>query len=128
LTSTVPAVNQIELHPYFQNRAVSSHSTSQGILVEAWAPIAQGGVLDDALLAGIAERVGRTIAQVVLRWHLQKGHIVFPKSVTPSRMRENFAITDFELSAEDVAAIDGLDKGEPGRTGPNPDTFAYVPS
>jgi 2,5-diketo-D-gluconate reductase A len=127
-TETVPAVNQIELHPYFQNRDVAASNREQGIATEAWAPIAQGKVLDDATLAGIAERHGRTIAQIVLRWHIQRGNIVFPKSVTPERIAENFAIFDFELGDDDLAAIDGLDRGEAGRDGPNPDTFAYVPS
>ncbi|HVV56725.1 MAG TPA: aldo/keto reductase [Gaiellaceae bacterium] len=126
-TDTVPAVNQIELHPYFLNEAVRRHGEEHGIRTEAWSPIAQGQVLDDPVLVEIAERVGRTTAQVVLRWHIQRGSIVFPKTVNPERMRENFALFDFELTPQDVAAIDGLDKGEPGRTGPNPDTFAYIP-
>jgi 2,5-diketo-D-gluconate reductase A len=126
-TDTVPAVNQIELHPYFLNEAVRRHGEEHGIRTEAWSPIAQGQVLDDPVLVEIAERVGRTTAQVVLRWHIQRGSIVFPKTVNPERMRENFALFDFELAPQDVAAIDGLDKGEPGRTGPNPDTFAYIP-
>jgi 2,5-diketo-D-gluconate reductase A len=123
----VPAVNQIELHPYFVNEAVRAHGESQGIATEAWSPIAQGGVLDDPVIRGIAERVGRTPAQVVLRWHIQRGNIVFPKSTTPSRIRENIALFDFELDQADTRAIDALDKGEAGRDGPNPDTFAYVP-
>jgi 2,5-diketo-D-gluconate reductase A len=127
-TETVPAVNQIELHPYFQNRDVAASDREHGIATEAWAPIAQGKVLDDTTLAGIAERHGRTIAQVVLRWHIQRGNIVFPKSVTPERIAENFALFDFELGDADLAAIDGLDRGEAGRDGPNPDTFGYVPS
>jgi 2,5-diketo-D-gluconate reductase A len=126
-TETVPAVNQIELHPYFLNDAVRRHGEEHGIKTEAWSPIAQGGVLDDPVIVEIAERVGRTPAQVVLRWHIQRGSIVFPKSVNRSRMDENFALFDFELEPADVAAIDGLDKGEPGRTGPNPDVFDYVP-
>jgi 2,5-diketo-D-gluconate reductase A len=126
-TDTVPAVNQIELHPYFLNEAVRRHGEEHGIRTEAWSPIAQGQVLDDPVLVEIAERVDRTTAQVVLRWHIQRGSIVFPKTVNPERMRENFALFDFELAPQDVAAIDGLDKGEPGRTGPNPDTFAYIP-
>jgi 2,5-diketo-D-gluconate reductase A len=126
-TGTVPAVNQIELHPYFLNEAVRSHGEERGIKTEAWSPIAQGGVLDDPVLVEIAERVGRTTAQVVLRWHVQRGSIVFPKTVNPDRMRENFALFDFELAPRDVAAIDGLDQGEPGRRGPNPDAFAYIP-
>jgi len=123
----VPAVNQIEVHPYLLNREVRGYCEQHGIAVEAWSPIAQGGVLDDSVITGIAETVGRTPAQVVLRWHIQHGLIVFPKSVTPERVRENFALFDFELSGEDVAAIDGLDKGEEGRTGPNPDSFDMVP-
>jgi 2,5-diketo-D-gluconate reductase A len=126
-TETVPAVNQIELHPYFVNDEVRRHGEERGIRTEAWSPIAQGGVLDDPVLVEIAERAGRTTAQVVLRWHIQRGSIVFPKTVNPERMRENFALFDFELAPQDVAAIEALDRGEPGRTGPNPDTFAYVP-
>jgi 2,5-diketo-D-gluconate reductase A len=127
-TDVVPAVNQVELHPYFQNRDVDEYGKAHGIVTEAWAPIAQGQVLDDPKLAEIAERLGRSVAQVVLRWHIQHGSVVFPKSVTPARIRENFQIFDFELEAGDVAAIDALDRGEAGRNGPNPDTFAYVPS
>src|SRR3954454_2310596 len=127
-TETVPAVNQIELHPYFQNRDVAARDRELSIASEAWAPIAQGKVLDDTTLAGIAERHGQTIAQVVLRWHIQRGNIVFPKSVTPERIAENFAIFDFELGDDDLATIDSLDRGEAGRDGPNPDVFAYVPS
>src|ERR1700761_6759581 len=107
-----PAVNQIELHPYFLNAEVESYARGQGIAVEAWSPIAQGGVLDDETITGIAERVARTPAQVVLRWHIQRDLIVFPKSVTESRVRENFALFDFVLDDRDVAAISGLDQGE----------------
>ena len=124
----VPAVNQIELHPYFHNEQVRAHGEANGIATEAWSPIAQGDVLDDPVIAGIAERLGRTPAQVVLRWHVQRDSIVFPKSVTPDRMRENFELFDFELEPGDVEQIDGLDRGESGRRGPNPDTFAYIPS
>ena len=126
-TETVPAVNQIELHPYFQNREVRTHDEQLGIATEAWSPIAQGEVLDDRVVTEIAERVGRTPAQVVLRWQVQHGNIVFPKSVTPDRIRENFEIFDFELEPGDIERIDGLEQGEAGRTGPNPDQFAYVP-
>jgi 2,5-diketo-D-gluconate reductase A len=127
-SDTVPAVNQIELHPYFQNREVAAFGREHGIATEAWAPIAQGKVLDDPALIEIAERYGRSVAQVVLRWHIQHGMVVFPKSVTPARIRENFAIFDFELDSVDVETIDALDRGEAGRSGPNPDTFDYVPS
>jgi 2,5-diketo-D-gluconate reductase A len=123
----VPAVNQIELHPYLLNADVRRYCEEHDIAVEAWSPIAQGAVLDDPVIGEIAERVQRTPAQVVLRWHIQHGLIVFPKSVTPERVRENFALFDFSLTDEDVAAIDGLDKGEAGRTGPNPDTFDFIP-
>ncbi|HMJ97133.1 MAG TPA: aldo/keto reductase [Thermoleophilaceae bacterium] len=126
-TDTVPAANQIELHPYFQNREVRAHDEEHGIATEAWSPIAQGEVLDDPVITEIAEKVGRTPAQVVLRWQVQHGNIIFPKSVTPERIKENFEIFDFELEGGDVEAIDGLERGEAGRTGPNPDQFAYVP-
>jgi len=125
-TDVVPAVNQIELHPYLLNEEVRSYGESHGIATEAWSPIAQGAVLDDPTIAEIAERLGRTPAQVVLRWHIQRGSIVFPKSTTPERIRENFELFDFELEPGDVERIEGLDRGEDGRTGPHPDRFAYA--
>jgi 2,5-diketo-D-gluconate reductase A len=124
---TVPAVNQIEVHPYLTNEAVRVYGREHGIATEAWSPIAQGAVLEDPAIARVAEKAGKTPAQVVLRWHLQRGDIVFPKSVTPSRMEENFGLFDFELEAADMEEITALDRGEDGRTGPHPDTFAYVP-
>jgi 2,5-diketo-D-gluconate reductase A len=124
----VPAVNQIERHPYFQNEEVRSYGEEHGIATEAWSPIAQGEVLGDPAIGEIAERAGRTAAQVVLRWHIQRRSIVFPKSTTPARIEENFALFDFELDAGDVERIDGLDRGESGRNGPHPDTFDMVPS
>ena len=123
----VPAVNQIELHPYLVNDAVHAYGQEHGIATEAWSPIAQGGVLDDPVITDIAERLGRTPAQVVLRWHIERGNIVFPKSTTPARIEENFALFDFALEPGDDAAIAGLDRGEDGRTGPNPDVMDYVP-
>jgi 2,5-diketo-D-gluconate reductase A len=126
-SSTVPAANQIEVHPYLTNDAVRAYDSEHGIATEAWSPIAQGRVLDDPVITQIAAAIGRSPAQVVLRWHIQRGDIVFPKSVNPDRMRENFALFDFELDGSDMNAITGLDKGEAGRTGPNPDTFDYVP-
>ncbi|HEV2094822.1 MAG TPA: aldo/keto reductase [Rubrobacter sp.] len=126
-TETVPAVNQIEVHPYFTNEAVRGYGREHGIATEAWSPIAQGAVLDDPRIVQIAEKVGKTPAQVVLRWHVERGDIVFPKSVTPSRMKENFELFDFELDPADMEAITALDRGEEGRTGPHPDTFAHVP-
>ncbi|MGF1647694.1 MAG: aldo/keto reductase [Kineosporiaceae bacterium] len=126
-TSVTPSVNQIELHPYFQNRAVTDFGTSRGIVTESWSPLAQGAAPGDPVIIGIAERLGRTPAQVALRWHLDKGYVVFPKSVTPERIRENLASVDVELTAADLAAIDALDRGGAGRIGPHPDRFDYVP-
>jgi len=126
-TEVTPTVNQIELHPYFLNEKVRRYGEDHGIRTEAWSPIAQGGVLDDPVITKIAERVERTPAQVVLRWHLQRGSIVFPKSTTPSRIEENFELFSFELEDGDMQAIAGLDRGEDGRTGPHPDSFAYIP-
>jgi 2,5-diketo-D-gluconate reductase A len=124
-STVVPAVNQIEVHPYLVQDAVRALDTEHGIATEAWSPIAQGRVLDDPVIARIAESLDRTPAQVTLRWHVQRGDIVFPKSVTPSRIEENFAIFDFELTADQMTAITLLNRDE--RTGPDPDTFNYVP-
>lgn len=124
-TDTIPAVNQVEVHPYLTNDEVRAFGAEHDIATEAWAPIAKGVVLDDPLLEEIADRVGRTIAQVTLRWHIQQGHIVFPKSVTRSRIEENFNFFNFELGEEDIVAISGLNKDQ--RTGPDPDTFDYIP-
>ena len=126
-SATVPAVNQIEVHPYFANDEVREYGQRHGIATEAWSPIAQGKVLDDPAIERIADAVGRSPAQVVLRWHIQRGDIVFPKSVSPDRMRSNFALFDFELDSSDMDAISALDQGEFGRTGPNPDKFDYIP-
>jgi 2,5-diketo-D-gluconate reductase A len=126
-TGVVPAVNQIEVHPYFTNEAAREASHRHGVLVEAWSPIAQGDVLDDEVIGKIAAAHGRTPSQVTLRWHVERGDIVFPKTTRRARMEENFAIFDFELTPEEVAAISDLDRGEAGRRGPNPDTFDRVP-
>jgi 2,5-diketo-D-gluconate reductase A len=125
---TVPAVNQIELHPYFLNDEVRAYGEAIGIVTQPWSPIAQGGVLDDPVITAIAGEVGRSPAQVVLRWHIERGGVVFPKSTTPSRIEENFEIFDFELDEDAIQAIAALDRGEAGRTGPHPDTFDYIPS
>ncbi|MDV3124166.1 aldo/keto reductase [Mycobacterium sp. 21AC1] len=125
-SDTVPAVNQIEVHPYFGNEAARAYGIEHGIATEAWSPIAKGRVLDDPAVGRIAETVGRSPAQVVLRWHIQRGDIVLPKSVSPERMRSNLELFDFELSAADIAALVALDQGEAGRTGPNPDTFDRI--
>jgi 2,5-diketo-D-gluconate reductase A len=126
-TDTVPAVNQIEVHPYFTNDEVRAYGQKHRIATEAWSPIAQGAVLDDQVVQGIADATGKSPAQVVLRWHIQRGDIVFPKSVTPERIKENFGIFDFELAPDDADALTELDRGEKGRTGPNPDEFDYIP-
>jgi 2,5-diketo-D-gluconate reductase A len=126
-SDTIPAVNQIEVHPYFTNEEVREYGRDHGIATEAWSPIAQGKVLNDPVIERIADAAGRSAAQVVLRWHIQRGDIVFPKSVSPDRMRSNFELFDFELAGSDMDAISALDQGEPGRTGPNPDTFDYIP-
>ena len=127
-TGVVPVVNQVEVHPFFGNQAVRAASAGHDIAVEAWSPIAQGAVNDDSAIKGIAAKVDRSPAQVTLRWHLQRGDIVFPKSMRAERMAENFALFDFELGADDMAEITALDRGEAGRLGPNPDTFDYIPS
>jgi 2,5-diketo-D-gluconate reductase A len=127
-TDVVPAVNQIELHPYFQNSEVEAYGRAHGIATQAWSPIAQGRVLDEPVLQEIAERLGKSPAQVVLRWHIERGYVVFPKSTTPARIKENFELFDFELEPGDTEKIDALDRGEAGRDGPNPDVFDYVPS
>jgi 2,5-diketo-D-gluconate reductase A len=126
-TGVVPVLNQVEVHPFFGNEEVRAACAKHDIAVEAWAPIARGKVNDDDTITGIADRLGRTPAQVTLRWHIQRGDIVFPKTVTPERMRENFDLFDFELSDDDMSTITALDRGEEGRGGPNPDTFDMIP-
>jgi 2,5-diketo-D-gluconate reductase A len=123
-TETVPAVNQIEAHPYLTQDDVRAFGAAHGIATEAWSPIARGNVLDDPTIARIARRHGKTPAQVTLRWHLQRGDIVFPKSVTPRRVRENFAVFDFALSEAEIGEITALNRDE--RTGPDPDEFDRV--
>jgi len=127
-TETVPAVNQVEAHPFFHNDAVRAYGREHGIATEAWAPIAKGKVGDDDTIRAVADELGRTPAQVALRWHIQRGDIVFPKSVTPARIEENFALFDFELGDDQMERVGGLDRGEDGRTGPNPDVFDYIPA
>ncbi|MEO6605744.1 MAG: aldo/keto reductase [Aeromicrobium sp.] len=120
-----PAVNQVEVHPYLTQDEVRAANTEHGVATEAWSPIAQGLVLDDPVITNIAKAHGKTPAQVVLRWHVQRGDIVFPKSVTPERVKENFEIFDFELSESDLGIISALNKDQ--RTGPNPDEFNWIP-
>ena len=121
-TGVIPALNQVEMHPYLQQSSLREFMLKHGVTPQAWSPIGQGkGLLDDPVLARLAEKHGRTPAQIVLRWHLQVGNVVIPKSVTPSRIRENIAVTDFELDGSDMDAIAALDRSE--RLGPNPATF-----
>jgi len=124
-SGVVPAANQIEIHPYSTNEQVRMTDADLGIVTEAWSPIAQGLVLNDPVIVSIAERIGRTPAQVVLRWHLQRGDVIIPKSMHENRMRENFDLFDFALSNEDMAAISSLNRDE--RTGPDPEEFNFIP-
>jgi 2,5-diketo-D-gluconate reductase A len=123
--SVVPAANQIQIHPYLTQDPLREFDRSQGIATEAWSPISRGRVADDPAIKAIATQVGRTPTQVVLRWHIQRGEIVFPKSVQRSRVEENFALFDFQLNDEQMAAISALNHNE--RIGPDPNTFAHVP-
>lgn len=122
-TGEIPAVNQIEAHPYLTNDGLRAFSHTHGITVEAWAPIARGQVNDEEVIRRIGKRHGKTPAQVTLRWHVERHDVVFPKSLREERMRENFDIFDFQLSPDEVAEITALDRGEAGRIGPNPETF-----
>ena len=119
----VPVVNQIELHPYLSQLPLRTYGAEHGIVTEAWSPIGQGLLLGDDTIRSIAAEVDRTPAQVVLRWHIQEGIIVFPKSSSPERMRENIALFDFELSTRQVDAISSLNRDQ--RTGADPDSFRY---
>ncbi|MER6995649.1 aldo/keto reductase [Streptomyces sp. NPDC000410] len=122
-TSVVPAVNQIELHPQLQQAESRALHAKHGIATEAWSPLGQGrGLLEVPTIVAIAQKHGKTPAQVVLRWHLQLGNVVIPKSVTPSRIRENIDVFGFELDADDLAALGALDEGR--RLGPDPATFS----
>ena len=121
-TGVTPAVNQIELHPYLVQDDLRAYDSKLGIVTEAWSPIARGGdLLADRTITSLAEKYRKSPAQVVIRWHVELGNVVIPKSVTPARIRENFEVFDFELDSEDVQAISELDRGS--RTGPNPDRF-----
>jgi 2,5-diketo-D-gluconate reductase A len=123
-TEVTPAVNQVELHPYFVQGELRDYDTAHKVATEAWSPLAKGGdLLADQRVVGLAEKYGKTPAQVVIRWHIELGNVVIPKSVTPSRIAENFDVWDFELAEEDVEAITALDRGTRGRTGPDPETF-----
>jgi 2,5-diketo-D-gluconate reductase A len=121
-TGTVPAVNQVELHPHLTQAPLREFHARHGIVTEAWSPLARGGdVLTDPRITAIAEAHGKTPAQVILRWHLQVGTVVIPKSVTPSRIAENLDVFGFTLADDEIAAIEALDSGS--RVGPDPDRF-----
>jgi 2,5-diketo-D-gluconate reductase A len=120
-TGVTPAVNQVELHPAFQQTGLRREHAELGIVTEAWSPLAQGLVLDDPAIVAIAQAHGRSPGQVVIRWHIQLGNVVIPKSVTPERIEQNFEVFDFHLSDSEMDSINALDAGE--RTGPDPDTF-----
>ena len=124
--SIVPAVNQIEVNPHLTNEAVRAYDAEHGIVTEAWSPIARGAVLDEPTIVDIAERLGRSPAQVTLRWHVQRGDVIFPKSVHSARLQENLQLFDFKLTDDDMAAISALNRDQ--RTGPDPDTFDRLPS
>ncbi len=124
-TGTVPALNQVELHPHLQQSALRAFHAEHGIATEAWSPLGQGKeLLQEPKLKAVAEKHGKTAAQVVLRWHLQVGNVVIPKSVTPARIRENIDVFDFELDAGDLEAVAGLDSGT--RLGPDPDSMHFT--
>jgi len=116
-----PSVNQVELHPYLQQARLRAWHSKHGVVTEAWSPIVRGAALTDGSVRAIAARHGRTPAQAILRWHIEIGNVVIPKSVTPARIRENFEVFDFELTDEDIAEMGALDRGE--RIGPDPATF-----
>lgn len=123
-TGVAPAINQIELHPRFQQRALREANAERGVLTQSWSPLGQGQLLADPVIAAIAAKHGKTPAQVIIRWHVDSGLVVIPKSVTPARIVQNFGVFDFQLDAEDKAAIAGLDT-DGGRIGPDPLTAAF---
>ncbi|MGQ0837759.1 aldo/keto reductase [Actinokineospora sp.] len=120
-TDTVPAVNQIELHPNLPQAELRAYHAAHAIATEAWSPLAQGNLVADPTVSRIAEKYGKSTAQVLLRWHVQLGNVVIPKSVTPARIKANIEVFDFELADDDLAVLAGLDTGT--RYGPNPDDF-----
>jgi 2,5-diketo-D-gluconate reductase A len=123
-TGVAPSVNQVELHPRFQQKELAAYHTEHGIITESWSPLGQGTLLENPTLKALAQKHGRTPAQVVIRWHLDRGYIVIPKSVTPTRIRENFDVFDFSLDADDLAKIAALDRKD-GRIGPDPETADF---
>lgn len=124
-SDVVPVINQIELHPQFQQDELRLFHSKHDIATEAWSPLGQGTILENPTLKSIAEKHGKSVAQVILRWHIETGNIAIPKSVTPARIKENFEVFDFSLNGTDHDAITKLDKTD-GRIGPNPATFSVV--
>ncbi len=124
-TDVVPSINQIEVHPYFAQNDVRAFNAEHGIATEAWSPIAEGRVLGDPTLVALGRVHGKSSAQVALRWHIQRGDIIFPKSSRATRMAENIDIFDFELTRDQMASIEAVDRGH--RTGPHPDEFKWIP-
>ncbi|MBC8718380.1 aldo/keto reductase [Ochrobactrum sp. Marseille-Q0166] len=124
-SDVVPVINQIELHPQFQQDELRLFHSKHNIATEAWSPLGQGTILENPTLKTIAERHGKSVAQIILRWHIETGNVVIPKSVTPARIKENFEVFDFSLNGTDHDAITKLDKTD-GRIGPNPATFSVV--
>ncbi|MEO6984036.1 MAG: aldo/keto reductase [Paralcaligenes sp.] len=124
-TGVLPVVNQIELHPRFQQKALRDFHAQYNILTQAWSPLGRGTMWEDPTLVGVAHKHGRSVAQVMIRWHIQLGNMVIPKSVTPSRIQENFQVYDFMLDDDDMALINGMDRAD-GRWGPDPEVF-YLP-
>ena len=122
-TNVVPSVNQVELHPFLQQRELQAFNTSRGITTEAWSPLAQGKCLDNEVLLGLAAKHNKSVAQVVIRWHVQSDRLVIPKSTTPHRIAENFNVFDFALDAEDMTLISALDAGT--RLGADPSTATF---
>ncbi|MFY9996416.1 MAG: aldo/keto reductase [Leclercia sp.] len=127
-TGHIPSVNQIQVHPYYGQRELFTVCAEKGIAIEAWSPLGQAAVLNDPTLAGVSENHGRTPAEIVLRWHLQQGRIVIPKTASPARMAQNISVFDVTLSAEELLVIDKLNKDEAGRRGPDPYTFDWIPA
>lgn len=125
-TNVSPVINQIELHPYFQQRELKRWCEDNSIVVEAWSPLGRGGeLLDDPVIKSIAQELKRSPAQVVLRWHIQHGNVVIPKSANPARIKENIDVFSFQLSPQQMMSINSLDRGSSGRIGPNPDTANF---
>lgn len=125
-TGVMPAVNQVEIHPHFANNQLRAFHREHNILTEAWSPLARGTIFGDEKVLSAAKRLGKTPAQVVLRWGIERGDVLFPKSVTPERIQENLDIFDFQLDEQTKVDLDSLDKGEDGRTGSHPDTMALL--